>query len=72
MPTPSLESIIKGELRRAARHGKGLRKRDLFSPANREGHRIMFELEDKRLIRSELYSDRANMEEYIVYYWVGK
>lgn len=72
MPTPSLESTIKDQLRKAAQRGKGLRKRDLFSPANREGHRIMSELEDKGLIRSELYSDRANMEEYIIYYWVGK
>ena len=72
MPNPSLESIIKGQLRRAARHGKGLRKRDLFPPTSREGHRIVSELEDKGLVRSEVYSDRANMEEYIVYFWVGK
>ena len=72
MPTPSLEAIIKGQLRRAARHGKGLRKRDLFSPTSREGHRIMSDLEDKGLIRSEVYRDPANMENYCVYFWVGK
>lgn len=48
---------------------KGARKREMFSPANAEGHKAVAELLAEGKIREELHSDMANMDCYYVYYW---
>jgi hypothetical protein len=68
----SYESIIKGELQRAARRGVGLRKRDMFPVTSSAAHNALYSLLDAGLVREERHRDPANMEDYCVYYWVGK
>lgn len=48
---------------------KGARKREMFSPANMEGHNAIAELLAEGRIREEYYRDNGNMENYIIYYW---
>ena len=48
---------------------KGARKREMFSPANVEGHKAIAELLAEGCIREELHRDNGNMENYYVYYW---
>ena len=48
---------------------KGARKRELFSPADVEGHKAIAVLLAEGRIREELYQDNGNMESYYTYYW---
>lgn len=74
MTTPiyAKETLIKFKLQAATESGHGLRKRDLFSPADQVGHMAFDRLAALGLIRTEFHSDPANMNSYYVYYWVGK
>lgn len=67
----SYESIIKGELQRAARRGVGLRKRNMFPVTSVAAHNALYNLIEAGLVREEVHNDPANMENYLVYYWVG-
>ena len=48
---------------------KGARKREMFSPANTEGHKAIAELLAEGKIEEVLHRDMANMDCYYVYYW---
>ena len=63
-----METVIADKLRNAPH---GLRKRDLFSPANRDGHTAFNRLAAMGHIRAEFHSDPANMNNHYVYFWVG-
>ena len=63
-----METVIADKLRNAPH---GLRKRDLFSPANRDGHTAFNRLAAMGHIRAEFHSDPANMNSHYVYFWVG-
>ena len=63
-----METVIADKLRKAPH---GLRKRDLFSPANTDGHIAFNLLAAMGHIRAEFHSDPANMDSYYVYFWVG-
>ena len=65
----SMEMVIADKLRNAP---QGLRKRDLFSPANTDGHIAFNLLAAQGYIRAEFHSDPANMDSHYVYFWVGK
>ena len=45
----------------------GTRKRNIFSPANAEGHKAMYELEAEGLVVRRERKDVANMEWYDIY-----
>jgi hypothetical protein len=66
--TNVFELSIADKLRNAPH---GLRKRDLFSPVNTNGHNAFNRLAAMGLIRAEFHSDPANMDSHYVYFWVG-
>lgn len=45
----------------------GTLKRNIFSPANAEGHKAMYELEAEGLVVRREHKDVANMEWYDIY-----
>ena len=64
MNTTEMKSFI---MKKISNSPSGMRKRDLFSPADTIGHRAIEELVNEGSIMEERVTDVGNMESYILY-----
>lgn len=62
-----IKAMRKTILEMLAERPKGMRKREMFSPANRVGHLALNELEDEGKVEKTLHKDIGNMDWYYIY-----
>ena len=62
-----IKAMRKTILEMLAERPKGMRKREMFSPANRVGHLALNELVDEGKVEETPYRDIGNMENYYIY-----
>lgn len=63
----TIKAMRKTILEMLAERPKGMRKREMFSPANRVGHLALDELEDEGKVEKIPHRDIGNMENYYIY-----
>lgn len=63
----TIKAMRKTILEMLAERPKGMRKREMFSPANRIGHLALNELEDEGKVEKILYRDIGNMDWHYIY-----